>query len=323
MKSVPTIFVLYGNDDLKKDESLNSIIKRWLETETPDEMAKEVFYGNKLDFSDFQESYEMVSMFASRKIIIIKQFDDTSAEFQQKFMNIVRNDNPDTAVAISMKKLDKRSKISKFFKNNGQINECMLPFADKIPPWLSTRCSMKFNRRLSIKDAAYLCECIGDDLQELDWELNKLDVFLPPNQPITSEIIDEVVLPHRDMSFFDAQKYFGLGNITKSLITISGLLEQGEPGFRIAINLFFHFLKLLRIKKLMDDRVPPDEIAKGFKMHPFFFKKLRLMEQAGKRSIGEYKNILHKLAELELNFKRGKYPLKFETEMAITAIFTQ
>ena len=44
-----SLFALYGNDDLKKEESLSSIIKKWLNSDAQDEMSKEVLYGKNLD----------------------------------------------------------------------------------------------------------------------------------------------------------------------------------------------------------------------------------------------------------------------------------
>lgn len=314
------LFAFTGNNESAKQEALDQAADKWLGNQKNEPLSRETYFGNEINWETVTESYESVSMFSDRKAVILKQFEKVPLASQTKLAELLKRPNDQTAVFICAEKWDGRSKLKKLFKTQGTIQEYKLPYSNQIPKWLCSRSRQKFKRELSIQNATFLWEFIGDDLQELEQELEKLDLYLPEGAPVTAADIERVTEPHRNIYIFELQKTMGLRNKAKALASLNSMLEQGEPPFLIAIRLFNHFLKLLKIQTLMERGMKTDSIADILHINQYIYKKEAYGKQAMSRSPLLLKKILARLAKLEAEFKRGKYPRRFEIEMAFVSL---
>ena len=314
------LFAFIGNDEAGKLESLEKAVTKWLGEQSKEPLSREIYFGGEIKWEAIAESYESVSMFSSKKAIILKQFEKINLASQAKIADLLKNPNENTALFLLAEKLDGRSKIKRTFQEKGCIFECKLPYSNQIPGWLTARSKTKFKRQLPVKDAIFLWECLGDDLQELENELNKLNLYLPQGAPITAESIEKVIIPHRNINTYEMQKYMGLRNKARSLLSLSSVLDQGDPPFLIAIRMFNHFLKLLKIRTFLENGLAVEKIADILHIRQYLFKKELYREQAMARSPSLLKKILARLAQLEVEFKQGKLPQRFEIEIAFAEL---
>jgi DNA polymerase-3 subunit delta len=314
------LFAYIGNNESAKEEALEQAVEQWLGDQKNEVLSRETFFGTEIKWETIAESYESVSMFSEQKAIILKQFEKVPLASQTKLADLFKLPNNNTAVFVLAEKWDGRSKLKKLFQKNGQIQEFKLPYSNQIPRWLCSRSMEKFKRKLSIQDATYLWECLGDDVQELEHELAKLNLFLPEGDPITAEVIEKVVIPHRNINMFELQKYMGLRNKAKTLTSLHSVIEQGDPAFLIAIRLYNHFLKLLKIRSLLEKGMQAEKIADMLLIRQYIFKHESYIKQAMSRSPQLLQKILSRLAKLEMKFKQGKYSQRFEIEMAFISL---
>jgi DNA polymerase-3 subunit delta len=259
-------------------------------------------------------------MFSSKKAIIIRYFDKASQESQTNLVKIFQNHSNETGVFLTAETMDKRLGPFKVLKKIAGIKEYKLPYSDKIPEWLTHFSQTKFKRRLSYQAAQLLQEFIGDDLRELELELEKLSLTLKPGAQFTEEAIQSIVIPHRSKNIFEILKMMGLGKKGKALLALDSLLRQGEPAFLILIRLFNHYLKLLKTNQLKSAGVPLNDIANQIGLHPFLFKKDNYLRQSESRSPKKWQSLLAQISQLELDFKTGKYTQRHETEIAFAGL---
>jgi DNA polymerase III delta subunit len=321
-----SVFAFTGDDDLKRQEALEAEANRWEsegEKSGAGASAREVYHGEELNAYEVAESYQTQDIFAARKLLLIRNFDKVRAEGREVLQAAFRTENPNALVLIEAEKLDARQSWVQALKKSGRLSEFKLPYGDKIPGWLVERAKSHHHRSLSLADARLLHEIVGNDTAELDHELEKLDTFLPKGAPVTAEAIHGVVSPLKVHTMFEYQKAAGLQDMAAFLPALRSLLiEQGskESGIGPAILLYNHFLRLARIRALMDEGAGKQEILAASKINPYIFDKEGYVEQARKRSMVKWKKVLARLASLEREMKQGRYAQRFEIEVALAGV---
>lgn len=308
-----------GDDELRKHEAMEAAVAAWqAESGGPRECAREVWFGDDLRWEQVAESFQTQDLFAPRKAILIKNWDKMHAAHREHLEPVLRSDNPNAAVFLSAEKLDGRQAFPKTLKAAGALFEFKLPYENEIPRWLAARAKEKYTRRLAQTDAQLLLDIVGKDLSELDHELEKLDTFLPKGAAIDADGIRELVSPTKVASIFEFQKAMGLRKKADMLPALRNLLENDfkDAPFVVAQMLFSHFLTLLRIRALLDQGAREPEIVPVIKRPPFIVQKERYLDQARTRPAATWRRLLAYAARLEMDLKRGRYPHRFEVEMA-------
>lgn len=312
------LFAFIGNDDLRKLEALEAAVVRF---ESQGECVRELHFGEELQAQAVAQSYNTADLFAPRKALIIKHFDKVQAAGLKLLEEAFGHENAQVGVFLSAEKLDGRSSFAKRLKEAGAISEFKLPYENQIPQWLTQRARERYQRMLGGSEARLLQERIGGDLAELDHELEKLDTFLPKGAPITAKEIEEISSPVRVSLIWELQRLMGLRQKAPALLVLRNLLDHGEEGFLITMQLFRHFLKLLRIRLMLDRGASESEIVSTLGLNQFMHVvKERQIEQARSRPAERWKLLLARLARLEWEMKQGRYPYRFEVELALAAM---
>ena len=314
-----SVSAFVGDDELRKHEALEAAVAAWQTGSAGAEgCAREVWFGDDLRWEQVAESFQTQDLFAVRKAILIKNWDKLHAAHREPLERVLRSDNPNVAVFLSAEKLDGRSAFPKALKAAGALFEFKLPYENEIPRWLTARAKDKYGRRLTQADAQLLLDIVGKSLAELDHELEKLDTFLPKGQSIGAADIQDLVSPTKVASIFEFQKAMGLRKKADMLPALRNLLENEfkDAPFVVAQMLFSHFLTLLRIRTLLDQGAREPDILPVIKRPPFIVQKERYLDQARTRKPENWKRLLTYLARFEMDLKRGRYPHRFEVEMA-------
>ncbi|HKP95487.1 MAG TPA: DNA polymerase III subunit delta, partial [Fibrobacteria bacterium] len=312
-----------GDDELRKQEALEAAVAEWQgRAGGAGTCQREVWFGEDMRWEHAAESYQTQDLFASRKTLIVKNWDKLHASHQKHLEEVFRSGNPSVAVFLTAEKLDGRSALPKALKAAGALFEFKLPYEDKIPQWLSQRAREKYGRRLNLVDAQLLLDTVGKNLSELDHELEKLDTFLPKGSSVTAADIRDLVSPLKVVGIFEFQKTMGLRKKADMLPALRNLLENEfkDAPFVVAQMLFGHFLTLLKIRSQMDQGLREQDIVPTIKRPPFIVQKERYLEQAATRSAETWKKLLTRLARFEIELKQGRYPNRFEVEMAFAGM---
>jgi DNA polymerase III subunit delta len=312
------LFAFLGNDELRKQEALEAAVVRF---ESEGECVRETHFGEELQWQHIAESYNTADLFAPRKALIIKHFDKVHAAGQKELEAAFSHENAQVGVFFSAEKLDGRGSFAKRLKEAGAVQEFKLPYENQIPQWLAQRARERYQRSLGPTEAKLLQERVGGDLAELDHELEKLDTFLPKGAPITAKEIEDISSPVRVSLIWELQRLMGMRQKTAALLTLRNLLDHGEQGFLITMQLFRHYVRLLRIRLMLDKGASENEIVSTLGLNQFIHVvKERQIDQARTRPAERWKMLLARLARLEWEMKQGRYPHRFEVELALAAM---
>jgi DNA polymerase-3 subunit delta len=178
---------------------------------------------------------------------------------------------------------DKKSVVSAV-EAHGAVTR-FFPLLDReIVSWIEGRVKA---RGLSLpRDAAqYLWQTIGNDLQKISNELEKIEIYMREKKAVTFDDVKAVVGDFREYSTFDLAAALGSKNREKALLILSRLLQEGEQPVGLLGSIAWNFRRLMRAKSMEAAGVGFEEIKR--KLNVIFHQSALFQEQMRRFSVDE------------------------------------
>ncbi len=315
------VSLLYGNQQLLIDETLQQLIPRILEDRDP-EWVLERFNAEELvkpgieaesRLEAFVNSCESPSMLSDRKLIrvdnaqVLKQprkGEETPAA--QLFRTLVRllEALPEHLFLILTSSATREGDFSKPLLNAIRKHGAPQKFVayDNNNPvrWTQQRAEAK-GLRCSQEAAQLLIDLVGNDLSDLDQELEKLSLFAP-GKALEPEALLQQVAGHKHHSVFFMTESLAQRNLKAALETLEQQLEESpREHVRLYMLVVQQVRKLLLIHLLKAQGVAENTLLGKLGMPPFLGKQL-VAQARGFRQV-DLELWLKQLAENDLRVK--------------------
>jgi len=325
------ICLIYGNQQLLVEETTNSLIDQrlegreheWsLERFNAQEMLKSTGDSGKNSIDDFLISCETLPMLTDRKVIqldnfelikkAVKKNDSSSASRLFEAVENIINNPPDSLWFIftspAMREQDFSKPLFRGIKQSGRIQK-FVAYDNSSPfNWVIQRAEKK-GLPLSADVARLMINIVGNDLTDLDHELEKLSLYLS-GAPITEDLIKEHIRGHKHFSVFRMTEALSRKELLPALEILDQQLQTApREHVRLFALIIMQFRRLLIIHSMLSQFKKETEILAKISLPPFLGKQV--LAQARNFSNLEMQNIYAELANLDLRvkFKSSLAPL--------------
>ena len=192
----------------------------------------------------------------------------------------------------------------------------------KLPEWVAEQFS-----RLGTKADADACralvDVVGDDLEELSSEIEKLATYAA-GEPVTTRVVEDLAAGNAETSIFALTDSWGRRDVAGVLKAAERIMDRsarprsGEL-MRIIASLVNHVGRVRRCQGLAEQGARARDVAGQLKMHPFVAEKA--FAQAANFSAEELADAVVRLAALDAAAKGGsRLPADLELERTLIAI---
>jgi len=271
-KKFRPIYFLHGNEPFFIDQ-----VSDYIENNVLDEAEKSfnfsILYGRDAEISQIIETAKRFPMMSEYQVLIIKEAQDLKKieELEGYFSQPVSS----TILVIchKYKTADKRKKYLKAVQKNGVLFESKKLYENEIPKWIQDFSTAK-GLKISPKSTILLCEFLGNDLQKISNEIDKLSIILGKGETITPEAIEENIGISKDFNNFELQKAISLKDGFKAfqIVTYFANNPKEHSIFMILPSLAKHFTRILTIQ--YETNKNPKHLASVLKMSPFFISEI-------------------------------------------------
>lgn len=310
------LILLYGEDTFRLKEKLREIINGY-QAKHQSGLNLICFEETNLDFDNFKNSVEAVSMFDEKKLIVLKNILENK-NFQEDFLKYIKKNkvknNQDVIVVVcqegKMKSLPLKRQASMFeeFKPLDGIY---------LTNWIRKRVTqnqMKIDPTVIRKLIAH----VGNDLWQLNNEVNKLMSY-KSGELIELEDIDLLVKAKMDVNIFHTLDALAQKDKKTALRLLHEHLAKGENEIYLFTMFIYQLRNLLKLKDLTERGVPFNGLAKKSGLHPFVVKKS--VAQLGNFDLDQLKRIYRKLLNVERKLKVGRIDGTTALDMLVVAVF--
>ena len=179
-----------------------------------------IFYGRDAKLDEVVNACKRYPMFAEKQVVILKEAQQMKDV--EKLESYIESPLGSTIfiVAHKEKKIDGRSKLAKNLKQKSILLTTKKLYDNELPEWTSQMIKQK---GLDIQNKALhmLVDHIGNDLQRLENEVDKIVVNLQGRKQITEDDIENFVGVSKEFNIFELQAVVGKRDIAASMRIIN------------------------------------------------------------------------------------------------------
>lgn len=263
-------------------------------------------------FIDVIEEASMISLFSKTKVIIVNNFTldiltNIEQEYLEKFIN---SKNKDIYMILISNKIDARKKSYKLFKENFKIIETNNMNSENIYDYIYNKIN---NNKYKIDriDIEYLISRVGNDINNINNELDKIFIYKEDNKQILKEDIDLLVINNIDNVIYEFTNAILDENYNKVKIMYDKFMIDNISIDYLISSVAGSFRNSLIIKLLKSKNISNSDIGKIIGKKEYYVKKS--FERLYKYSCDDLARYINKLAIIDKNIKTSKdYIKKFD-----------
>ena len=249
---------------------ITDILEKNVLSEDEKNFNKTVLYGKESSVEEVISYCKRYPMMSKYQLVIIKEAQDLSRKIESlssyalmPLMSTV------LIVNYKYKSLDKRKKLFKNIQKFGVIIDCKKIYESHVPNWIINQLKIE-NFSIEPKACSMLVDYLGNDLNKINNQLNKLKIISSNKKNITPKLIEENIGISKDFNVFELRNAIGLKNIDKALI-ISNYLSSNSNKHPLQMtlsSLFSFFIQIFQYHSLLNKS--QNNVAAVLGVNPFF-----------------------------------------------------
>jgi len=298
-KKYSPVYFLMGEESYFIDKISDYIIQNVLDDSEKD-FNQSVIYGKESSVETVLSKAKQFPLMGDKIVVVVKEAQELKKI--EELEAYVAHPQPSTILVICYKNksVDKRKSFAKTLAKNAVLFESKKLYENQIPEWISSFLKSK-NYQIQHKAAYLLSEYLGNDLNKITNELNKLMIIVPEHSEISSEIIERNIGISKDFNNFELTNALGQKDILKSnqIATYFANNPKSNP-LVVTLGVLFSFFQKVLIYHVLADKSQRN-VAVELKINPFFVKDY---QQAAKH-YGKRKcmNIVSLIREYDMKCK--------------------
>lgn len=297
------LYLIVGEDQ----ELINFYLNKIMKEIGLDEEKKINYDMNTSSISDILDEVSMISLFSSEKVVIGYNFDigkinDNDRDYLIRYLN--NNNSNDRYIVLIAGKVDGRSKDYKIFKDKFKIIDLLQVDNGKdiykyVEDYIKDR-----GYKIDKYNLDYLVELLGNDINNINNEIDKILLYLNDDKVISREVIDKLVSDNIDNIMYE----FTNAVLDRDYEKISKMYNDFKienVGYDYLIGSLGNALRgALVIKILYNQGNANNEIAKFIGKKEFYIKKM--IERLYNYTVDDLCMMIDKLGIIDREYKSGK-----------------
>jgi len=316
--ALPGLILLYGPESYFVEEGLQAIRNAVVRPEDRDFNLTQ-FHGRDFKAIDVIEQARTFPAFADRRLVIIKNVHEASADQLEGLLPYVEDPVPETVLLLTAEKIDARRKIFQVLKKSGTAIEFKKIYENQLPTFVRDL-AKSFNVTLTNQGLKLFCKRVGTNLVEVHGELEKLVGYLGDRDLADEQDVAAIVSDTRIESIFDLTDALGQGDISTALKLLDRLLAEGQAPLMVLAMMIRHFRQMWKVMALTAQKVPQGEFPKKVGVSPYFLKGL--MQQASRFNSQNYRQVFAQFLKTDLALKSSGGDPKMHLESLVLEIAT-
>jgi DNA polymerase-3 subunit delta len=294
------VYLLTGSDRPKIVRALRRLRSRIGEDAVEQLSAREV------SGADAVAACNALGLFAGGgRLVIVTEVERWKAADAKEVAAYLANPSPETVLALVGEDLKPESALAKAAKKTGDMLAYDVP-KRKLPEWVAEQFA-RLGTEVDPDACRALVELVGDDLDELTAEIEKLTTWAG-GERVGVRAVEELSAGRAETSIFTLTDAWGRRDVAAVLAAAESRLERSDRPRSVELPrlvglLVNHIGRVRACRKLAAEGLRAREAAARLKMHPFAAEKA--FAQAENFTADELADAVVRLARLDHALKGG------------------
>ncbi len=268
------VYFLMGEESYYID-FISDYISSEVLNDTEKEFNHRILYGKDIDVQTIISTAKQFPFMGERMVVIIKEAQQLKKIEQLE--NYLNNPHESTILVFcyKYKSLDKRKSIYKTLSKKAVLFESKKLYDNQIPEWIVSYLSCK-QYKIGHKATHLIAEYLGNDLNKVSNELDKLMIITPANSEITAESIQTNIGISKDYNNFELTNALAKKDILKCN-RIANYFAQNPKNnpLVISVGVIFNFFQKILLYHTLKNK-SNSNVARILKVNPYFIKDYQI-----------------------------------------------
>ena len=317
--SFKNIYLIYGEEEFLKRYYINKMKEKIVP------IGSEIMNLDIIEKSDMKalgiiEMSETLPFMVDKRLIIVKHsnFFVSGKNEDSTLLADYLGEFPTTTIVIFVEdKVDKRNRLFKAVKKYGYIAEINHPSETELIRWLINKFKNS-GKLLDPNTGMYMVQTIGNDMDTLSVEVEKLSDYKGEEKVIVKEDVDAISIKSVEVKIFDMIDAMGMQQQKRALEIYHGLIKANESPIMILFMVTRQLRLLFQTKLLIKDGCNQNMISKKLGI-PYFVTN-KCISQSSKYSIEVLEKALKECLKTDLDIKTGKIRGDIGVEILILSV---
>lgn len=269
-KKFQSVYFLFGDEPYLLNQCVDRFKYAVLDENTFD-FNYSLFYASDADITTVTDTVETLPVFTSHRLIILKNAHELKDSELIQLEPILENPVESSVFVIFAEKVDKRKKAIKILLEKAVCVEFKKPYDNQVPQWIS-HLTQNLGMKITTDAIHRLHRLVGNNLSELDSQLQKIQQFLGLKTTIELADVNAVVSFSREENIFDFTRAIGQKDRVKALEHLVSLLDQGQHEVGIVNLLSRHIRLLLTVRSGLDQGLGGAKLASHAQLSSYFIE---------------------------------------------------
>ena len=268
------VYLIHGEESYFTNNIIKNITDSVINETSADFDLKKI-YGKKTDETQENEVIDFVKRFplsGDYNLLIVKDSKNLSSDFKN-IISYIENVNSKSILVLTFNNnVDKRKKIYKSSLKYGIVYESKKIYENQVYTWIENQCKYK-SLNLHPNSIKIIADFTGNDLSQIDNELDKLKLNSSKDEIIRPEEVEDIIGFSKEYNFFELTKVIGKNNYNKSLELVSYMSKNTKKyPLPLIIGTVYSFFNKLFIYHSIENK---NEASKLLGINPYFINEYR------------------------------------------------
>jgi len=322
------LYLFHGPEEFTKEEALNQILTQWIPQQYRD-LNYQVIDGMETTADAIIAASETLPFLSDKRIVVVKEYPGLTgqkAENEDKLKKYLGRVPGSTCLVFYVRgDADKKRSLYKAIAKHGNVVEFERLNHPDLVKWARKRFRIN-DIKISNEDLEYFILQVGNNLEDIKNEIEKLASYVGKSDIITKKEIDRLITPSPEYTVFEFIDAVSVRKKADALVKMETLLEQEQSVFGI-IALIARQLKIMLLCKCYDEmgynltQIQNKLKAEPHKFHPYSVKKG--MQQSRSFSKEQLLKGLNQCLELDYGIKSGRIKERLGLELLVIKMCSQ
>lgn len=302
--TLPSLCYLYGEESFLIERATRLLLDRAIDPSLKD-FNFNVYFGNESKGIDIIDTAQTLPMFADRRAVLVKRADLLKAEALDVLLDYIRKPAETTCLIFCGTKIDQRKKFFLELKKQNALVEYKRLYDNKLSGFILNE-SLVHGKPMEPAAADMLSFLIGNNLQELSSQIEKLALYAGTRPKITLDDVRAVASSSKAFTVFELARFLGVKDLANALKSLDTLFRNGEEVPMMLGALARHFRQLWRVREMLERKATQADISREVGINTYFLAEY--LQQAKNFDRTRLRTIFDELYRCDVSSKSGGQP---------------
>jgi len=303
-KDSPT-YLFLGEEDFLKEQSIENLKSRFLDTETKD-LNYSVFYGRDKNFNikEMLDNLNTLPFLSKRRLVVLKEADSLPAPLRQSILLYLRNPKHSSVFIIESPTPAIKGEFLLEASRLAQLAYYRRLTDSGLNTWLREKAASS-GKKISLEAVREIKENLPNNLRIFSSNMDNIILYIGKEPLITREAVRKVIGISPSHTAFDLIGSIEKRDAKRALCIFSSLKRDRKKETELLGLLAWWARMLLRIKELLSIK-QTSEIRRDLALSPRVFDQI--VKYASGFRKNEILNLLDEILGADLDIKTGMPP---------------